>query len=160
MRPLQSRQRQRAADSELKLNHLQLSSPVKLKAHQLAGELAEGPVVVAAVVVDEQRKRHHVQEVGDGQVEHVNVVLGDVGPRPPDLQDDGGVEGQRQHEDQRVDGRQQDALEVLLVGAGRVSQPLAADVAAVLCQRLPGGQEVQGGRGEEEGLSGEGADWM
>lgn len=45
---------------------------VEEEAHDLAGGDAKGPVAAVGVVVDEGGQREHVQEVGQGQVEHVD----------------------------------------------------------------------------------------
>lgn len=101
-------------------------SPVELKPDQFACELPKRPVVVAAVVVDEQRERRHVQKVSDGQVEHIDVVSGEIRPSPPYLQDDDGVEGEPEQQDKGVHSGEQNALEVLLVRAAAVGDAFDA----------------------------------
>ena len=110
---------------------------------------------MAGIVVDQQRKWHHVQEVRHGQVEHVDVVTRQVGTQPPYLQDDGWVQRQADEEDEAVDGREKDALEVLLVGTLRAARP--ADIAVHQGQALERGglcglqvqTQVEAGEGKE-----------
>lgn len=57
---------------------------------------------MTAVVVDEQGKRHHIQKVGDGQVQHIDVVSGQIGSSLPYLKYDGSIERKAEHEDKGV----------------------------------------------------------
>uniref|UniRef100_A0A7M4FIE8 Uncharacterized protein n=1 Tax=Crocodylus porosus TaxID=8502 RepID=A0A7M4FIE8_CROPO len=61
---------------------------VELETHEPAGEVAEGPVVLLRVVVDEEGQRAHVQQVGRGQVQHVDGGAGQRLLGHPDLPDD------------------------------------------------------------------------
>lgn len=75
---------------------------------------------MATVVVDEQGKRCDIQEVSNGQVEHIDVVSGETGPSSPYLQYDDGIQREPQQQGEGVDSGQQNAFEVLLVGAAGV----------------------------------------
>lgn len=123
-------------------------SPVELKPDQFTGELPKGPVVTATVVVDEQGERHHIQEISDGQVEHVDVVPGDVGPSPPYLQYDDGVEREPQQEDYGVDSGEQDTLEILLVGAADVGDAFGDIISVCHCEGFTA-RKVQRGLGDD-----------
>lgn len=114
---------------------------------------------MTCVIVDEQGQRHHIKKVGYGQVEHVDVVFGQIGPLPPYLQDDCSVEWQAEQEDKSVHGRKQNTFEVFLIGATKEGYPTAAAAADVtdvcgagdeavhcvgLCGVQAGGEEAQG----------------
>uniref|UniRef100_A0A8C3XE95 Uncharacterized protein n=1 Tax=Cyanoderma ruficeps TaxID=181631 RepID=A0A8C3XE95_9PASS len=90
---------------------------VELEAHELAGEVPERPIVLLGVVVDEEGQGADVEQVGHGQVEHVDRAAAQRLPRQPDLPDDHGVQGQPHHEHHRVHQGQQHLLELLVVGA-------------------------------------------
>ena len=90
---------------------------VELEAHQAAGQVPEGPVVMAGVVEDEEGQGTDVQEVGHSQVQHIDLATGQRLAGPPDEKDDGEVEREAQHEHQAVDGREEVTLKVLIVGA-------------------------------------------
>lgn len=81
-------------------------SPVELKPDKFTGQLPKGPVVMTAIVVDEQGKWHHIQKVGDGQVDHIDVVFGQIGPSPPYLQYDSTIERKAEQEDKGVHSRE------------------------------------------------------
>lgn len=124
------------------------NSPVELKPDQFASELPKGPVVTATVVVDEQGERHHIEEISDGQVEHVDVVSGEIGPSPAYLQYDNSVEREPQQEDNGVDGGEQNTLEILVVGAVAVGDAFGDALGAGLCEGLAA-RKVQRGVGND-----------
>lgn len=124
------------------------NSPVELKPDQFASELPKGPVVTATVVVDEQGERHHIQEISDGQVEHIDVVSGEIGPSPPYLQYDNGVEREPQQEDKGVHSGEQNAFEILLVCAAAVGEAFDDILSVCVCEGLAA-RKVQRGLGDD-----------
>lgn len=67
---------------------------VELETYPSAHQLSKGPVVSTAVVVDEQRKRAHIQEVGCGQVQRVDVGPSQGTSFSKQLQNDSKIEWQ------------------------------------------------------------------
>lgn len=111
-------------------------SPVELKPDQFTSELPKGPVVMAAVVVDKQGERHHIEKISDGQVEHIDVASGEVGPSPPYLQYDNGVEREPQQEDQGVYSGEQNTFEILLICAAAVGDAFNDIVGVGVCKEF------------------------
>lgn len=117
-----------------RLNKKANISPVELKPDQFTSELPKGPVVTAAVVVDKQRERHHIQKISDGQVEHIDVASGEVGPSPPYLQYDNGVEREPQQADHGVHSGEQNTFEILLICAVAVGDAFNDIVGVGACK--------------------------
>uniref|UniRef100_A0A670ZE01 Uncharacterized protein n=1 Tax=Pseudonaja textilis TaxID=8673 RepID=A0A670ZE01_PSETE len=91
---------------------------VELEADEAAGKIAEGPVILLGIVVDQQRERTDVKEVGHRQVQHVDHGSSQDLPGHPDLDNDHEVQRQPQPQDDGVHHRQQDLLELFMIGAG------------------------------------------
>lgn len=103
---------------------------------------------MATIVVDEQRERHHIQEIGDGQVEHIDVVFGEIGPGPPNLQYDNGIEREPQQEDNGVHNREQNTFEILLVRAAGVGDVIDVTISVCICEGFTA-HKVQRGLGDD-----------
>lgn len=109
-------------------------SPVELKSDQFTSKLPKGPVVMAAVVVDKQGERHHIKKISNGQVEHIDVASGEIGPSPPYLQYDNSVEREPQQEDQGVHSGEQNTFEILVICAAAVGDAFDDIVGVWACE--------------------------
>lgn len=86
---------------------------VEEEAHYFARSNTKGPVAAVAIVIDEGGQGEDIQEVRQGEVEHVHCA----GVPWPHLQEQAqscGVEDEAQHEHQTVGHRQQDVFELLI----------------------------------------------
>lgn len=91
---------------------------VELETYPSAHQLSKRPVVSTAIVIDEQRKRAHIQEVGCCQVQSVDVGPSQRTSGSPQLQNDSKIERQTDDKDHAVHHGEEDVLKILIVGAG------------------------------------------
>ena len=92
---------------------------VEQEAHYFTGSQSKGPVAAVGVVVDEGGQGEDVQEVGQGEVEHVDGA-GVPRAHPQEQPQGRGIEHEAEHKHQAVGHRQQDVFELLVEATARV----------------------------------------